>query len=265
MHILCRVLLPRFFAPLATATAQRVELPDEEATHLTRVLRLTTGDRVRVFDGLGAEWLATIEEATRRHVSVVLQETLAPAPEARTSITLAIAVLKGDKMDDIVRDAVMLGVIAVRPFVSTRTEISAASIARSERIARWQRIAIASVKQCGRAVVPLVHPVSQFDDIVNGEDATLMLVEPHARSTPSRRADGETGSTTGNALTSLRDVPRLARLTLIVGPEGGWTTDEVQRASARGTMLLTLGNQTLRADAVPLVALTAVRVWWDDF
>lgn len=240
---------PRFYAPLAGRAATRVELPDDEATHLTRVLRLSTGDEIRVFDGRGMEWRATIEDASKRGVSVLLTEAVTPAPEPRVAITLALAVLKGDKMDDIVRDAVMLGVRAIRPVISARTEIAAATIARSGRVARWQRIAVSSAKQCGRAVVPRIHDAVPIDGILDGEGSRVMLVEPaaDARATP------------------LKDVPPLDCPTLLVGPEGGWTGDEVQRAAAAGTMLMTLGAQTLRADAMPLVALTALRVQWDDF
>ena len=80
-----------------------------------------------------------------------------PAPEIAIAVALVISVLKGDKMDDVVRDAVMLGVAGIRPVISERSEISLSTMAKSQRIARWQRIAVASAKQCGRAVVPVVH------------------------------------------------------------------------------------------------------------
>ena len=78
-------------------------------------------------------------------------------------ITLVVSVLKGDKIDDVVRDAVMLGVTSIRPVVSERSEISLAAMAKSSRIARWQRIAVASAKQCGRAVVPAIHDAAPLD------------------------------------------------------------------------------------------------------
>jgi 16S rRNA (uracil1498-N3)-methyltransferase len=225
-----------------------IELPQDEAAHLVRVLRLAVGDPIRVFNGRGDEWMATVEEAGKRRATARLTEPSTPAPEARVAITLAVAVLKGDNMDHIVRDAVMLGVTAVQPLVTARTEIARAAIERSDRISRWHRIAVSSAKQCGRAVVPDVRPVAQLDEVLRGMPPCVMLVEPSI----------------GIAAATLRDVPAFDRVTLLVGPEGGWTPQEVETAVASGTTLLTLGPRTLRAAAVPIVALTALRVHWED-
>ncbi|HUE85362.1 MAG TPA: 16S rRNA (uracil(1498)-N(3))-methyltransferase [Vicinamibacterales bacterium] len=239
---------PRFYVPEARASESVIELPHDEAAHLVRVLRLASGDRIRVFNGRGEEWMATVDQAGKRRVTARLNERSTPAPEARVPITLAVAVLKGDKMDHVIRDAVMLGVTAVQPLVTARTEIARAAIERSDRMARWQRIAVSSVKQCGRAIVPDVRPVTELDDVLREAPFCVMLVEPSASS----------------AAQPLRDLPAREQVTLLVGPEGGWTQQEVTAAAERGAALLTLGPRTLRADAVPIVALTALRVHWED-
>ena len=249
MSILPRVAVPRFFAPQAAARDTTIELPDDEASHLTRVLRLRPGDSVRIFNGRGDEWSAIIDETSRQRVTVTLQDPAAATAEPRIAITLAAAVLKGEKMDGVVRDAVMLGAAAIQPIITSRTEIARATIEKSRRIARWQRIAVASAKQCGRAVVPAVRAVIALDEALRIGELSLMLAEPTAAA-PSRR---------------LREVRPADRATVFVGPEGGWTGDELKGATASGTILLTLGAHTLRADAVPTVALTALRVHWDDF
>jgi 16S rRNA (uracil1498-N3)-methyltransferase len=97
-------------------------------------------------------------------------------------------------------------------------------------------------------VVPDVRPVAQLDEVLRGMPPCVMLVEPSV----------------GIAAATLRDVPAFDRVTLLVGPEGGWTSQEVETAVASGTTLLTLGPRTLRAAAVPIVALTALRVHWED-
>jgi 16S rRNA (uracil1498-N3)-methyltransferase len=239
----------RFYAPEARTREGALDLPEDEARHLTRVLRLSAGARIRVFNGRGQEWHATVASATRQRVLVALEEPVAPLPEPRIAISLATAMLKGDKMDDVVRDAVMLGAGSIQPLVTARTEISPAVIERSGRVDRWRRIAVASAKQCGRAVVPEVRPAIRLDGVLAGEELKVMLAEP---------------ASAVRAVT-LRDLEPPASATLIVGPEGGWTAGEVDEAAARGTMLLTLGTHTLRADAVPIVALTALRVRWEDF
>jgi 16S rRNA (uracil1498-N3)-methyltransferase len=126
--------------------------------------------------------------------------------------------------------------------------VSPATIERGDRRARWQRIAIASAKQCGRAVVPDVRPPLQPDQVLRDDASCVMLVEPGVTRESQR----------------VRDLPAMVEATLLVGPEGGWTPDEVAAAAASKARLVTLGPRTLRADAVPMVALTALRVHWED-
>jgi 16S rRNA (uracil1498-N3)-methyltransferase len=245
----------RFFAPAARATGDLVTLPDDEAEHLTRVLRLAAGDRVRVFNGRGAEFESLVEAADRDAVRVRIGPPHQPAPEPRTAVTLVQAVLKGDKMDEVVRDAVMVGVAAIQPIITARTESSVAALARSRRRERWERIAVSSAKQCGRAVVPSILEPKPFTlDAQSLSDLGLpspifVLVEP--------------GASSGTALGEL-DVSVPDHATLVVGPEGGWTPEEVEAASTLGP-LITLGRRTLRADAMALVAMAALFARWREF
>ena len=242
---------PRFYAPDVHASAARVELPDGEAEHLVRVLRLGVGDEVDVFDGRGGLWRAAVVEAGKHAAAIRPVSPLPPAPELGTPVTLVMSVLKGDKMDDVVRDATMLGVTAIRPVVSERAETSLAALARGNRLARWQRIAVSSVKQCGRAVVPeILSPVPldwYWKEPSRG--ARMMCVEPSATLTE---------------VAAMQTVEKPSAAEVIVGPEGGWTVTEVAAAHESGAILMTLGARTLRADAVPIVALTALLTTWRE-
>src|SRR4029077_4886185 len=129
----------------------------DEAEHLTRVLRLGVGDSVAVFDGRGGEFMARVVSAIGRDVRVQIVSRLEPAAEAGVALTLAQAVLKGEKMDDVIRDAVMLGVAAVQPIVTKRSETTVAALMKGARVERWRRVALASVKQSRRAVVPEIR------------------------------------------------------------------------------------------------------------
>jgi len=245
----------RFHAPDARSAGEEIALPGEEARHLTRVLRLGVGDAVRVFDGRGHEFAASVTSVARDAVRVRLEEACPAAREATVAITLAQAVLKGDRMDDVVRDAVMMGVAAIQPIVTTRTEVSIAALARGRRRERWERVAIASAKQCGRAVVPPVHEPVTFDALVSRLAATeavvpIMLVEPSA--------GGEVVS-----LSALSPTPPTAA-TALVGPEGGWTEEEIA-AAAPVCRLVSLGGRTLRADAMALVAIAALFSRWGEY
>jgi 16S rRNA (uracil1498-N3)-methyltransferase len=233
-----------------------VTLPDDEAEHLTRVLRLEAGDAVRIFNGHGAEFDAVVDRASRTGVSVRVGAPRSAATEARVAITLVQAVLKGDKMDDVVRDAVMMGVAAIQPVVTARTEVTIASLDKGRRPERWERVAIASAKQCGRAVVPSIAGTMPFDAIpaavatVALPSPALMLVEPGASPDAVTLADLD------------RTPPRGA--TVLVGPEGGWTAAEIEAASGP-CRAVTLGGRTLRADAMAVIALAALYARWNEY
>lgn len=241
----------RFHAPGA-ATGASVALPADEAQHLTRVLRLGVGASIRVFDGRGHEFDAVVSRAGKAEVTVDVGEPRDPrAQEARVAVTLVQAVLKGDKMDEVVRDAVMMGVAAIQPLVAARSEVTRAVLERGRRVERWQRIAVSSAKQCGRAVVPRILEPLAFDGVVDAPaiGAAFMLVEPAA----------------AEKVVPLSLVPDEAPIeaAILVGPEGGWTPEEIDRAAAVAH-LVTMGNRTFRADAMAIVALAAFFTLWKE-
>ena len=243
----------RFFTPSLDPGDEAVALPRDEAEHLTRVLRLGVGDMVSVFDGRGHEFAAKVVRAERRDARVQIVSRLEPAAEPAVTLTLAQAVLKGEKMDDIVRDAVMLGVAAVQPLVTARAETTAAALARGARPDRWRRVALASVKQSGRAVLPEIRrPLTLASFLTEPQAALmLMLVEPGA-------------TVVAEPISALRgqSVPQDAAI--LVGPEGGWETQECEEARTHGARLVTLGRRTLRADAAPVAAISVLQFLWGD-
>jgi 16S rRNA (uracil1498-N3)-methyltransferase len=250
---------PRFHVPGVNSTTARVELPEDEAEHLSRVLRLGAGDEVDVFDGHGALWRAEIVQVGKKSAAIRPIEELEPAPELEIALSLVVSVLKGDKLDDVVRDAVMLGVTSIQPVVSERSEVSLSTLAKGSRVARWHRIAVASVKQCGRAVVPEIHDPLPLDRYweqktdpstpLRASAARLMCIEPSV-------ALGE--------VVPVQAVRKPLAADLIIGPEGGWTVREVAAAHDCGAILMSLGGRTLRADAVPIIALTALLTTWGE-
>ncbi|MBY0494366.1 MAG: 16S rRNA (uracil(1498)-N(3))-methyltransferase [Cyanobacteria bacterium] len=255
---------PRFHVPGINSSAvhekQSVELPEDEAEHLVRVLRLGVGDEVDIFDGRGNIWRAEIVQTGKKSASVRPIAPEIPARELDVRLSLVVSVLKGDKMDEVVRDAVMLGVSSIRPVISERSEISLQSMAKSSRIARWQRIAVSSAKQCGRAVVPPVHDAAPLDWYWSGP-STHETRQGASRSL--RVVCVEPSAALGDVL-GVQSVPRAESVDVIVGPEGGWAVSEVAAAHDSGAILMSLGNRTLRADAVPIIALTALLTIWGD-
>lgn len=187
-----------------------------------------------------------------RHTRVRLLDPLTPAREPRTPITLAMAVLKADRMDVVVRDAVMLGVAAIQPLLTAHVDVPRARVERAYQTGRWARLAVASAKQSGRAVVPDVSAPTDFGSALQTmlTPVRVFLVEPSPESDPL-----------GSHAIPIPKGP----VTLFVGPEGGWADNEIAQAAAAGCLLVTLGEITLRAAATPLVALSVLRTCWRDW
>lgn len=246
----------RFYAPDVRGEGEQLALPEDEAAHLSRVLRLKRGAPVIVFDGRGREFDAVVREATSTTALLDIGAARTPMGEPKVAVTLAQTMLKGDSMDEVVRDAVMMGVAAIQPMISERSEITLAAAARGRRLERWQRIAVSSAKQCGRATVPPLLEPRSFESVIEAI-AHLRLPAPgYMLVEPATQADVR-------PLTELEHAaPREA--TMIVGPEGGCTPDEIARASA-SCHLVRIGGRTLRANAMPVVALSAFFTLWREF
>lgn len=239
---------PRFFFP--GARAGRVDwLPDEEGRHLIQVLRFGSGELVGVFDGEGREYIARVEAISHGRASVRPIARVEAVAEPVGRLTLAQAVLKTDSMSVVIRDAVMLGVSTIRPIATTRTNMVRKVRGRSGNLVRWRRVASSSAKQCGRAKVPEISPLIDFESFIKepGDECRLILVEPSAdisgRCSPYVLREGK--------------IPNA--VTVVVGPNGGWTDDEVLLAIANGFRPVRLGRLTLRAEVVPSVVLSVIQ------
>jgi 16S rRNA (uracil1498-N3)-methyltransferase len=241
----------RFYAPDFTPDGL-FELPPEEAQHLVRVLRLRAGDEIAVFDGTGREALARIESVRNRRITVRATGPRAAAAEPRVAVTLAQALLKSDKMDRVIRDAVMLGVAAIQPLASRRTDVPMSATKRGGRQERWDRTVIASVKQCGRAVVPPVNATKELSELLRSTqgETRLMFVEPGSRHTV-----GDVTSLEGQ---------QPSNVTVFIGPEGGWDPIEIAAAAEARVTLLSFGQRVLRADAAAAAILPVLRYIWRD-
>jgi 16S rRNA (uracil1498-N3)-methyltransferase len=243
---------PRFLAPDLEVDARDSYLPADESRHLTRVLRLGPGAVVSVFDGRGREYLAEVAEVRDARVRLAILEPIAPAAEPAVPLTLVQGLLKGSAMDDVVRDATMMGATVIRPVLTGHVAVKPALATRAENVERWRRVAVASAKQSRRATVPEVHPVSSLGEALAAQPSNLRLlfVEPSAER-PTR------------PLRALLDQPPPSGASLLIGPEGGWTVEEIALAEAASAMLVSLGSLTLRADAAPIAAFAVVRALWD--
>ena len=208
---------------------------------------------MRVFDGVGHEWEGTIHEIGARRVTIAVDRAVETRPEPPAEVTLAVGLLKGDQMDTVVRESTMLGAAAIIPLVSARVVAPARARVEAARD-RWRRVAVQSSKQCGRAVVPIVRDPAVFEAVLTDAtyDARVMLAEP-GTDVRADRTPAPPRPQAGHGR---------PRVLLLVGPEGGWTADEVRQAASLGAQLWRLGPRTMKAETAPTVALAALWTLW---
>jgi 16S rRNA (uracil1498-N3)-methyltransferase len=244
--------LPRLYVPFARPDNEVSALGADEQHYARHVLRLRAGDPVRVFDGAGHEWHAVVGDLAGKDVTIALGDPVPPAPEPPVPVTLALAVLKSDYMDDAVRNAAMLGVTRIQPLLTVRSA-GGRGVPRTAAVERWRRVALASVRQCGRAVVPDVAEPKPLDawlaEVAAG--VRLLLCEP--RLDAAERLD----------LNGLRARAQEGGVTLLVGPEGGWDEGELAAAARRDFHRWTVSRRVLRADAAAVAALAVLFYAWD--
>ena len=242
--------VPRVFVPAINANDRAVALPAADAHHLVRVLRLKSGDDVRVFDGRGHEWTARLTGSSASSAAVEIVGEFAAAEEPPVRVTLAVGLLPRDQMDAVIRDATMLGAWSIVPMVTARVSVPERAWRSGGAITRWRRVAVASAKQCGRAVVPTVGSVTPFDTLLHLSvgSSVVMCVEP---------APGALTIAPGGGALS-----RPTSALVLVGPEGGWSSEERDVAVAAGATMVQLGPRILRAEAMPTVVLTALWTAW---
>jgi 16S rRNA (uracil1498-N3)-methyltransferase len=247
--------LRRFYAPKIafTSDSRTVALSADEARHAHDVLRLGAGDEVFVFDGEGHEYRCVIRELTSRSAALNVVEQVHPAsPDSPLKLTLAVALLKGEKFDLVVQKATELGVIRLTPLVTARADVRIREPGDARKKAdRWARIAFESAKQCGRAQLMLVDPPMNLNEFFRSITDVQLKLTYTAR-------DGDP-----HADLARMDV-KDARLAAMIGPEGGWTDDELKQASANGCKIVTLGGRILRAETAAIAVASLLQHRFGD-
>jgi 16S rRNA (uracil1498-N3)-methyltransferase len=240
--------LRRFFAPPERWGEAQVVLDREETHHLGRVLRLSVGDRVLVCDGRGRAVAAVVQALEADEAVLSLEEEVFSTAESPLAVTLALALAKGEAMDQVVRQATEMGVQRLIPFSSTYSEKVAPERAK-RRFARWQRQAQEALKSCQRLYLPEISPVQDFPAILPGPEEVKFLCYEDER---------------GGGLQSCLSRSRPAGVRLIIGPEGGFTPAEVDQAREAGFEVVSLGPRRLRVETAALVSLAILQYAWGD-
>lgn len=228
-------------APSQLGNSQLNLHPDQQH-YLLRVLRLKSGDRFIAMDGQGHWWLSELNSSPD---TATILESLSIQNELPVSVTLLIALPKGNGMDEVVRQTTELGVAQIVPVLSDRTVLNPSP----QKIERWRRIAQEAAEQSERQVIPAIaEPISWATalETLSDVEATQFIctARGHRVSLLQRLHDSQP--------------TQLSSMIVATGPEGGWTMDEVEQATAKGFQPISLGCRILRAVTAPVVAMSLI-------
>lgn len=239
---------PRLFVQHLPKDRKHLHLDKEYRHYLKSVLRLREGEKLSLFDGSGWDFEARLLHFTDEAAFIEILAAY-PRPEPIIRITLAQALPKSDKMDFIIQKATELGITKMIPFKSARSVPRIASDKASVKQVRWQRIARAAAEQSGRVDIPDITEPLPFDDMLTyagKADVKLIFWEGESRR--------------GIRKTLRKGIPGQAKdIFIIVGPEGGLTWDEVERASAEGFVPVSLGRHILRVETAVVAILSILQ------
>jgi 16S rRNA (uracil1498-N3)-methyltransferase len=239
--------IPRIFSDQPLSPGAVIDLAEGPTRHLAQVLRLHTGDRLCLFDGLGNEAEGQLDRLDRKSARVIVATCAALSRESPLRITLAQGISRGERMDYTIQKAVELGVHAIAPITTERSTVRLDPERADKRLAHWRGVIIAACEQCGRNQLPALHPITPLHAWLARPDGDLRLL---------LRAG------TANALAAL---PAAAAITLLIGPEGGLSEHETAAAVACGYRAVSLGPRILRTETAALTALAALQALYGDF
>jgi 16S rRNA (uracil1498-N3)-methyltransferase len=234
----------RFFVEGVHAIGDRVALAADDARKVATVLRKRSGDRVQVIDSGGVAYAATLEVGDREVHATLDEELDRGEVETALRVTIAQAVPKGHKMDLVVEKATELGAFAIVPVRSARVIGHDTSPAKVER---WRRIAKSAAQQSGRLRVPDVADVADWDALLATFAQYDRVYIPWELETPSPLRD-----------VFDRELDDVRSVLVVIGPEGGFSADEVDRAQRAGATAISLGRRILRTETAALVVLSAI-------
>jgi 16S rRNA (uracil1498-N3)-methyltransferase len=235
--------LRRFF--LTTPLTPNISIKGEDAHHISRVLRLPVGEQIRVVAPDGQIGIAEITGIAAGIISLVLRQQIEEDTEPPVKVALGQGLPKGDKMEYIVQKAVELGVNQIYPMKVAHCVVQYDASKQIARRERWQKIAGEAAKQCGRSQVSVVAPIQSLAEIVsNQEEGTIVIM----------LYEGQTPLGLKQILTQFQGSSYL----LLIGPEGGFSAEEVDFCQQRGAHIVTMGPRILRTETAAVAALSIV-------
>lgn len=239
--------VPRIFHDSELVEQTEIELTPEASNHLVRVLRLTINAPLVIFNGKGQQYNAVIARVGKKSCQVVLSECIDQTVESPLITHLAQGIARGDRMDFIIQKSVELGVTTIIPMLTQFSEAHLTRERLAKRLHHWRQIAIHACEQCGRNTLPVIEEPRTFGEVLTDKNVTLKLIlHPHTQDL----------------------LPRLSlepeKVTVMVGPEGGFSDIEIELALRHGFLAVSLGPRILRMETAAISILTLVQHLWGD-
>jgi 16S rRNA (uracil1498-N3)-methyltransferase len=240
--------IPRIYSPDALENKTTCELGPDNLKYLKQVMRLKQGDKINIFDGFGREFEAVIKCFSTKTVFIEL-EKIVPTADKKIRITLAQAIPKAGKMDNIVKSAAELGADVIIPFDAARSVGRIAGEKSSLKVARWQKIAGEAARSSHSSYIAKVSKISSFADMLtsaSGDALRLIFWEEESQKTIKDILKDET-------VTAVKD------FFIAVGPEGGFSKDEITMAKEAGFISVSLGKQILKVETAAAAIISIIQ------
>lgn len=237
----------RLFVEQSLTVGNRIELDDDAAHYLRSVLRLKPQQSIVLFNGNGGEYSGLLSEVSRKAVRIEIQRFIDRDVESPLSIRLGLGISRGDRMDWAVQKAVELGATELTPLITERCVIKFDHDKKQQRLQHWKHIIQHAAEQSGRTRLPSLQPITDIDAWLVKQSGLRIYLDPYAEA----------------SLAKLQ--PHDNSVTLLTGPEGGFSERERQLAQQIGFTAIKLGARILRTETAALSALTAVQTLWGDF
>lgn len=240
--------IPRIYHPTALAGLKQCELSDDATNHVARVLRMTEGQALELFDGSNHIFPAIITQISKKSVAVNIEQGQLADRESTLHIHLGQVISRGERMEFTIQKSVELGVNVITPLWSERCGVKLEGERLDKKIQQWQKIAIAACEQCGRNRIPEIRPMMKLQDWCAENDGALKLnLHPRAQY-------------------SIRTLPKMPEqgVRLLIGSEGGLSPQEIAQTEQQGFTEILLGPRVLRTETAALAAITALQLTFGD-
>lgn len=239
--------IPRIYHPAPLVVGQTIALSDDAAGHVGRVLRMSAGQTLELFDGSNQVFSAEIVQADKKQVQVRLLGSETDNRESPLFLHLGQVMSRGEKMEFTIQKSIELGVNVITPLFSERCGVKLDAERLNKKLQQWQKIAIGACEQCGRNQIPEIRPVMNLETWCQEQDDALKI-NLHPR-----------------ASASINTLPLpVERVRLLIGPEGGLSAEEIAMTARYQFTDILLGPRVLRTETTALTAITALQVRFGD-